>query len=408
MKISDADKAYLLSLKPEDLTFEKLVELFGDKPAPNGDLTSVRKSRFETTDTFELTPKDYFVTSRMETTVGKFIFNKFLVERCGFEKITGYVNEEMTDGNFSKFERKLSDALIEDKITVDSFVKYINYRDFLGLQLNSVITTSFTPKSISAPKEILKKRDALFTKYDKQLQEGDIVTSEKIENELVKDAKEYLKNDPGMDLYNSEARGNFGNYKNMNLYKGATLDPQTGKFDIVRSSFMDGIRKEDIPSFGNSVVAGAYPKAVGTQESGYLSKQLLAAMQQEVIGDHGTDCGSKLCLTVELTSKNYDDYLYRYIVEGSKYVCLSPENRGNYVGKTVKLRSPMYCKGAHGATGNNCLCNICAGEMNYILNNQNIGLGTSRVSTALLQLGMKKFHIANLSSVQINVDDMLI
>ena len=35
MKISESDKEYLLSLKPEDLTFSKLIELFGDKLPDN-------------------------------------------------------------------------------------------------------------------------------------------------------------------------------------------------------------------------------------------------------------------------------------------------------------------------------------------------------------------------------------
>ena len=262
MKILDSEKAYLLSLKPEDLDFNTLFDLFGNTVPANGDISKPKKSRFETTDEMELTPMEYFVKEKTQTTVGRFIYNKYIIERCVFQNITGYINFVITDSKNKKIEAMLSDALIEDRITVDDYVKYIDYRDTLGYQLNSVITTSFTPKSISAPAHILKKRDALFKKYDKELNEGNIVIAEQIEKELVKDAKEYLKGDPGLDLYDSEARGNFGNYKNMNLFKGATLNTQTGKFDIVRSSFMDGIKKEDIASFGTSVVSGAYPKAV--------------------------------------------------------------------------------------------------------------------------------------------------
>jgi hypothetical protein len=146
-------------------------------------------------------------------------------------------------------------------MTIDQFFRYIDYRDNLGMQLNSVITTSFTMNTIKTPPSVQKEKEELFKKYDKELNAGDIVTSEKIEKKLVADAKEILKGDPGMDLYNSEARGNFGNYKNMNLFKGATMNNR-GEYEIVRSSFMDGIRKEDIPSFGTAVVSGAYPKAV--------------------------------------------------------------------------------------------------------------------------------------------------
>lgn len=137
------------------------------------------------------------------------------------------------------------------------------------------------------------------------------------------------------------------------------------------------------------------------QESGYLAKQLLAAFQQEMLDVHGSDCKTKGTIEVDITSKNARDFEYRYIVEGGKYVCLSPDVIGNYIGKTVHMRSPMYCTGDK-------ICNICGGEMSYKLGTLNIGLGCSKVATTLLRLGMKKFHISNLKSVQIDVNDMLI
>ena len=139
----------------------------------------------------------------------------------------------------------------------------------------------------------------------------------------------------------------------------------------------------------------------GTQESGYMTKQLLAAFQSEVLDEPKTDCHTKNTLEITLTNKNSKDFLYRYIVEGGKYVCLTPEVINNYVGKTVQLRSPMMCKGDK-------YCNICAGEMNYKLGNLNIGLGCSKISTTLQRLGMKKFHISNLASKKIDLNDIFI
>lgn len=399
--ISNADKKYLLSLTPDDLTFSKLVELFGNTVKQGENISKPHHSKFETTDELILTPSEYFVKNSINTTVGRFIYNKYLIERCGFQDVLGYVNDVLTDGGNKKIEGELSQALIDEKITIEQFVKYIDYRDTLGMQLHSVIATSFTPATIKTPPEVQKKKLELFKKYDKELNEGDIVTSEKIEKELTSMAKSTLKGDPGLDLYDSAARGNFGNYKNMNLFKGATMNTQEGKYEIVRSSFMDGIQKEDIPSFGTSVVSGAYPKAVGTQESGYLAKQLLASMQTETLDAHGTDCGSKKTIEIVLTDKNFKDYQYRYISENGKLICLTPEVKSKYIGKTVHLRTPMYCLGDK-------ICNICGGEMNYRLDTLNVGLGCSKVANTLLRLGMKKFHTSNLASKQIDVNDLLI
>lgn len=401
MMISKEDKDYLLSLTPEDLTFSTLLSIFGDTAAAGEDISKTKRSRFNTTDEMILLPDEYFVDVRTVTTVGRFIYNKYIVERVGLQGVLGYVNTVLSDSGNSKLESKLSDALVEDRVTIEQFHKYIDYRDTLGLQLHSVITTSFTPATVVAPAEVEKRKEELFAKYDKELNEGNIFVSEQIEKELTASAKEILKGDPGMDLYDSEARGNFGNYKNMNLFKGATMNNQTGKYEIVRSSFMKGIKKEDIPSFGTAVVSGAYPKAVATQDSGYMSKQLLAAMQNTVLDEQGTDCHSKKTIRVLLTDKNKLDFMYRYIVEGGKLICLTPEIMGKYVGKTVNMRSPMYCKNVK-------KCNVCSGDMSYKLGIKNIGLGCSRIATTLLRMGMKKFHTANIASKLIDVDDMLL
>lgn len=263
MKISDSDKAYLLSLKPEDLTFSTLLSLLGDRVTDdNPDIQKETHARFKCTDTFELSPQEYFVSGKVTTTVGRFIYNKYIIERCGFQKVTGYINEPITNGINNKIEAKLSTALLDDVITVAAFKKYIDYRDTLGLQMASVVTTSFTERSMFTPKPIVKKRDELFKKYKAELDAGDVYTAEKIEKELTKDAKEYLKGDPGIDLYQSEARGNFGNYKNMFIMRGASHNLQEDKFEIVKSSFFDGIKKEDIAPFGNMIVSGQYPKSV--------------------------------------------------------------------------------------------------------------------------------------------------
>ena len=124
-------------------------------------------------------------------------------------------------------------------------------------------------------------------------------------------------------------------------------------------------------------------------------------MQSEVLDKHGSDCGTHKTIEMILTEKDSSDFKYRYIVDNDELVCLTNENMPKYIGKKIHLRSPLYCKGDK-------ICNKCAGEMNYKLNNINIGLGCSKIATALLRLGMKKFHISNLKSKQIDVNDMLI
>ena len=406
-KLSDADKKFFLDLKPEDITFSKLVEWFGNLADEEKNKVTIDKSKFNMTDTFTLTHKEYpLVEGTIETTLGRLMYTKIIVEGCDFGHILGYINFVINDGGNSKIENTISEALINDKITVAQMFKYTNTRDWLGLQLHGVITTSFTLNSIKVPPEVKKLKKELITKYKKELDEGDPVVSEMIEKALVKKATEVLKDDIGMDLYVSGARGSIGNnYKNNNLYRGAIYNNLTDRFDIVTNSLMDGLDKKDIAAHSNTIITGAYPKAVGTQVSGALAKTLLAAMQSEVLGEKDSDCGSKGYITIKIPEKKFSDFLYRYIIEGNKLVMLDDDNIKNYIGKEVKLRSPMFCIGVG---KDKCLCNKCAGDFYYKIGKKNIGLLCSRPAETTKVLGMKKFHSNLIENYQIDVDDMLL
>ena len=128
-------------------------------------------------------------------------------------------------------------------------------------------------------------------------------------------------------------------------------------------------------------------------------------MQSEVLAEEGSDCGSKGYIKIRIPEKKWDDFMYRYIIVGDKLVNLNDETMPKYIGKEVKLRSPMYCIG-YGKE--KCLCNKCAGDFYYKLGKKNIGLLCSRPAETTKRLGMKKFHSNLITTFQIDVEDMLI
>lgn len=366
-----------LALKSTDLTFEKLVDLFGTKLTGK---TTIAKPKYNCTDKMVLEPHDYFNNGKTETTLGRFIFNKILVEFCELQQFTGYVNYVLDDDGFGKFQSIVSKACSNEKIPIDTMYKYTDTRDWLGLQLHSVITTSFTPGVTKIPKEVQKLKDDLIKKYKKELDNGDYKVAENIEKELIAKTKEVLKDDIGMDLYVSGARGSIGNnMKNMLLMRGAVKNSVTGKYDISTAALNDGMDKRDIPLASNTIVEGAYPKTVRTADSGYLAKQLLSCMQAESIDDYTPDCGTNKTLNFVLKSPH--GYVGRNIMDHGKLVMLTDDNIKSYVGKEIHLRSPMYCH-------HDKICRACAG--NY--KNTFIGLDSSKISTTLTRLNMKKFH----------------
>ena len=174
--------------------------------------------------------------------------------------------------NSNKYEKAVTQLLVDDKIDTDTFRNYIDHRDWLGLQLHGIITVSFTEKMIKTPESVKKLRDELFKKYEKELDDGDIVVAGKIEKELIGKMVDIIKDDPGFDLYNSGARGDINNHmKNLFIMRGGVLNPNTGKYDIMKTSFNEGLRKEDFTAASNSVVQGAYPKAVKEKIGNYAA-----------------------------------------------------------------------------------------------------------------------------------------
>ena len=150
MKISDADKKYLLSLKPEEMKSDievnsLLIDLFGTKTKKdeNGKIIFI-KPRFEPTDELVLNPGECNGNkTKVRTTVGQLMFNKYIFGG-GLYKVVGYIAKTLNSGGVSEVERVLSDALLSDRITVDDMIDYLDRFQNLSIGFQHVIASSFT------------------------------------------------------------------------------------------------------------------------------------------------------------------------------------------------------------------------------------------------------------------------
>ena len=250
-------KQMLIKMTPDDITSDFIFEYLADtSKKENGKLIPV-PSKIKTYDTFTLKKGEYFNTETITTNVGLFIFNKFLIEES-FSKVVGYINTPVNAKIQKNIEAKISQALLDDVITVEEMVKYLNKLQWLSKEFNSVFSGSFTMKTLKPVPKVMKHKEKLIKENKEALDKGDIAVAVNIEKELLDMAREELKGDPGMDLYNSGARGSFdNNYKNIAVIKGPVYNPVTSKYDFVSSNFMEGIKKEEIPIVANSIPAGA-------------------------------------------------------------------------------------------------------------------------------------------------------
>ena len=407
-KVSDSIKKELLSLKKEDLTVNFLISKISTTTKNVVD-PNTGKKRFDLTPpawnlkaTMQLDAHEYTNIEPVMTTVGIFLVNKLLFEG-NIDSILDnhYLNETMTADVFGKVVEKVSIALLDNKLPLNpNVVKFIQAFEFYGLMLCSAVSPSFTQKVMHTQTALREKRDELFAKYD---DEPSLSEAVHIEDNLTADAKKSLKNDPGMSLFDSGARGSFADsYKMMSLMIGPVKNPATGKYDIVKSNLIDGIQKKDIPAIANTIVNAAYPKAIGTAEGGYLTKQFYAVYQSIAMDEAGTDCGSKGYLPVFLTASNYDTYLWQYVVtESGKLVLLDSNTYKQFLNQTILLRSPIGCLGAK-------LCNKCMGERFFKLGIANVGLTTGRLPNSIMNASLKNFHTTKVKFTKVNPNSLLI
>src|SRR5699024_1736575 len=108
-----------------------------------------------------------------------------------------------------------------------------------------------------------------------------------------------------------------------------------------------------------------------------------------------SDCGTQKYLEMTLTKENKGLFLLRWIKddETGNLILLDADNINNYIGKKVKLRSPLYCI-------SDKICSKCAGELYYRLNMNNIGLVADRIASTIMQRSMKQFHDSTIKTTK--------
>lgn len=399
--ISDSDKADLLKLSGRDLCVSNISKLFG-WTAKKIDGKLVRFApKFNTMDIVNLAAGEYINKEAVTTTVGSVLWNKLFVEGT-IDKVVpnGFINEEMTDKAFDKVLGYVEKGLRDQVLPIEpNLVNFLFNYEFYSMKLVTVFSPSYTKALFQTPMSIRKKKKELLATQ----KSDDVSEMVRIEDSLVAFSKEQLNNDEGMTLFKSGARGSFENdYKNMNLMVGPVKNEATGKYEFIKHGYLDGLEKEDLVAAGNIVVNSAYPKAVGTEVGGYLTKQFYAVYQSMMADPELEDCGTKQALDFVLTKDIANDFLYQYIqLPNGKCVLLEDDNVESFIGKRIKLRSPMFC-------ASDKFCRHCIGELPRWLGIEAIGLTTGRISNTMLAKKMKIFHNAKMKFDDVNIDDLLI
>lgn len=345
------------------------------------------KTKYQTYDVINVPPNTIMKNKNtFTTTIGSYVFNKAILEDSGIIKEIGYINKPVNKKIVKNIIDKCSYAMLEDRITLDQFKKFIDICQKF-MTYCPIISPITSEEMLTISNTIEPKKKELLKKYSKEIENRDAYSFGSLEKELLDYSVEKLKDDPALDVINSGAGADLGNnFKNMYLVKGAQKDPDPTKgYNIITSCYEEGISKEDYTKIANSLAAGPYARARDTAKGGYSEKLFLSAFQHIQCDVKGSDCKTKNTITVTLDSKTLPFYMYSYIVEGNKLVRLDSTNMDKYLNKTVKMRFASLCE-------NEKICNKCIGDLYYLLGVKNVGTATPQLASCVKLISMKAFH----------------
>lgn len=381
---SPKDIEYLVNIKEKDITTSFIMDTFGEFETGQ---------RFRPYDIIEIPANSYGPEGKKNkkpfiTTVGIWIFNKYFIEEDLFD-IFKYINKTIDKKMYGKLNNDLSVAVLEDILPLES-MKRFNMKTQKCMPYISILAPNYTDKMLTCTEVINKKKKELYSKYEEQIKKGDEIAATKMEKELLDFALEYMGDDPSMDMFISGARGSIGNnFKNMFVMKGVIKDPDPNakqRYNVMMSNYIDGVSPDEYALLANSLAAGPYARAKKTENGGYREKLFLRAFQHLTLDPPGSDCGTKRYIEVVLTESNINEWMYSYIIEGSKLIELTSQNKSKYIGKKVKVRFSALCESKTG------ICNKCMGNLYYRLNKTNVGTSLTQIPSVQKNISMKSFH----------------
>lgn len=334
------------------------------------------------------------------TTVGLWLFNRCFIEPIS--DILGYVNYSITKKSNGKINDIMSKAVLDDKISVQQIKNYIEQSQ-LWMSMSSAVSSSHTEAIFAMSEQINKKKQEILNRpgMKEKLDAGNLVAMKQVEAELIAYAKEILKDDQSIDMFESNARADYNNsVRNMYLCRSGAVQTD-GSVKFIASSYMDGMSPDEYTAVADASVGGPFNKTNKTKIGGYLEKTTTLAIGHITMLGKDSDCHTPYTINVELTKDNQNDWMYSFVVTSSgSLVELTPDTIGKYIGKTVKIRYSSLCKAS-----DSHICEKCGGTLFRRIGFENIGLGGFIAMSAIKLTSMKSFHDA---SIHLSIVDPLV
>ena len=338
------------------------------------------------------------IPTRIETTIGRAIAN-YVLFQYPFHGKMEYINKQLS---VKDIEKTVLANLKSDKITVDEYLMFVNSCSLLE-SLSRIVTVSATAKTMTPPPGIIKFKNDLIAEYDKKYGKNWVKDGVKViefQNTLKAKDAEYLKDDPTDGILSDGGIKDNARAKMFLAFGSDAGFSEDGKTDaVVFNSLLEGYPedKEQLAMIYNSIRAGSFARGNETQQSGLIAKIFLRSTSNIVMD--GEDCHTPITREIFVNKDIASSLKDRYMQQGNKAVRI--ENPNALIGKTINLRSPLYCKQGHGS-----ICRICAGETLFAYRKGATAIITD-LTNILMNSKLKKMHTSVKHLVKSEPIDML-
>lgn len=242
-------------------------------------------------------------------------------------------------------------------------------RDFF--QIGTLSPSTFVIDVFIPPQEWVDKKKI----FEEKAKDYNPTTFQKEAQILTKELVKYIE-DSGFRIHNILKGGIKGNpvddWKNLLVGKGYVIDIEGNLLGPITHGISEGFTKQEYFNSAAEARRGFYYKASLTAIPGYLARKLTMSSANITLADK--DCKTKKYYEPFITKDNIGSLNGRYIMEDGELVLTTPEILEKYIGKTVKLRSPLYCQSKL-----NQICPICFGTLAGKLDTKRLGILASGV-----------------------------
>ena len=247
------------------------------------------------------------ITDKIETTVGRIIYNQGIPQNLGFVDRTKRENLLKLEIDFAVSKKNLGKIIAKsiNQNGLSATAELLDYIKAMGFKHSTTagITVSIDDVKVpEAKKQILLDADEQVNNVLKQYKRG-LITNEERYNQVIKiwekatdDVTEAMKNNfeelnPVYMMSQSGARGNVNQLRQISGMRGLMASTTGKTVEIpITSSFREGLDALEYFISAHGARKGLTDTALRTADSGYLTRRLVDVSQDIIVRED--DCGT--------------------------------------------------------------------------------------------------------------------